>query len=207
MTVHDDKRHDDGQRSESLRLGEGAQWDNRLRTSHCRRVDSRLERWLAAEDADDTAEAEGALAVLFSAWPNPLPRTDFAERVLIGAGLRPLPAVYPWWSRAVIAVCLLLAGLATAYVLPLVFNLVQLVAPSQLAGGVVQTFVGLLSRFDELLAIWRIGARMVAPSVLIATSPQVVLMLLALTASSVFIFRGLNLLLSPPRSSGYVQAH
>ena len=199
MTDNHHQQHDDlrpeGSSGKTTRRVSGAQLQGQLR------------RWLVAEDVDDSPEAERALALLFTALPAPSPGADFADRVISSVGLRPMPAVYPWWSRATIAASLFLVGLATAYALPLVFSLAQLVAPNELAGVVVQSFVGLVGRLDELLALWRIGARVVATSVLVATAPQVVLTLLALTAFSAFTFRGLNQLLSPPRSSGYVRAY
>ncbi len=168
--------------------------------------EDRLRHWLAAEGADRGEEAETALASLFAMLPIPQPSAAFADRVLINLGLETRPAAYPWWSRAMIAVCLLLAGLTTAYAFPLIFSLAQFVAPGEVAGMVVQTFVGLASQTDELLAIWRVFARVVNTALLVATSPQVVVALLSLTVFSVFTLRGLNQLLSPSRSSEYVQA-
>ncbi|MEM7586898.1 MAG: hypothetical protein AAF560_26140 [Acidobacteriota bacterium] len=165
------------------------------------RLDQSLQLWLTAERDDRTESAESALQAVFASLPAPLPSAEFAQRVLVRTGLRPMP--YPWWSRATIAACLLLVGLAAAFALPLVFSLFQLAAPSEIAAGLVQAFVALINRVDEVLAIWQVGARIAATLALVATAPQVIATLLALTACSVFTFRGVNQLLSPPRSSGY----
>ena len=169
------------------------------------RLDAVFKGWLAAESDGRDREAEHALRRIFGALRMPAPAAGFADRVLSGVGLlRPPVAVYPWWSRAAIAACLLLAGLALTYTLPLVFGLTRLVAPGELAGAAVRGFVGLISRVDEVLSIWRFCAGVVETLMLVATAPPVVLTLLALTALSAFTFRGLSDLVSPHRSQRHV---
>ncbi len=164
--------------------------------------------WLAAEkDGRDNA-AEQALHTLFSRLPQASPAIDFADRVLTAVALtRPVPVVsYPWWSRAAIAACLLLVGLSAGLILPAVVSVARVIAPGDAVGVVVQGFVALAGRLDELLSLWQIWARIVDTLLLIATAPPVVLALLTLTALSAFTFRELKRALVPYRSSDYVPA-
>ena len=92
------------------------------------------------------------------------------------------------------------AGLAAAYLLPLVLSLIQVVAPAEAIGALVRGAVSLLGRLDDLLSIWRVWAWMVDTALLVATAPPVVLALLALTVLSALTLRGLQLALVPDRS-------
>ena len=168
------------------------------------RLDTAMRRWLAAECDGRDGEAERALRSLLTALPLPSPSAAFADRVLAGVGLSG-PAVYPWWGRAAIAACLLVAGVALAFTLPLVFSLTRLVAPGEAAGALVQSFVALIGRVDEALSIWRFFAGLAETSMLIVTAPPVLLILLTLTVLSAFTLRGLSELLSSRRSPGYAQ--
>ena len=170
------------------------------------RLDTAIRRWLAAERRGRHDAAELALVRIFQALPMPAASAGFVDRVMAGAGLG-RPAVYPWWSRAAIAASLLLPGLALAYTLPLVFSLIRLVAPAEVAAGLVQGFVGLAGRLDEVLSLWRFFAGLVEASMLIVTAPPVLATLLILTVLSAFTFRGLSELLSLARRPGHVQAH
>ncbi len=172
-----------------------------------KRTDTILKRWLAAENDGRDAMAEQALRAVFSCLPQALPAAGFADRVLVAVS-RPavgLPRL-PWWSRATIAACLLLAGLAAALILPLAFSLTRIIAPGEAIGALVQGFVALASRVDELLSLWRVWARIVDTVLLIATAPPVVLSLLTLTVLSAFTFRGLKRALVAHRSSDHVPA-
>jgi len=173
-------------------------------------LDTVIGRWLIAERDGRESAAEGALGRIFEALPTASPSAGFADRVLAGVGLgrvTPVAAVYPWWSRAAIAACLILAGLASAYTLPLVFSLTRLVAPAEVAGVLVQGFVALVGRVDEALSLWRFFAGFIETLMLIVTAPPVLLTLLTLTVLSAFTFHGLSELLSLRRNPGYVQAH
>ncbi len=174
-----------------------------------------LKHWLAAENAGRDAAAERALGALFSRLPQASPAADFADRVLaaVVAGTparashrRGADATLAWWSRAAIAACLLLVGLAAALILPLVVSLVRIVDPGAAASALVQGFVALASRIDELLSLWQVWARIVETTLLVATAPPVVLSLLTLTALSAFTFRGLKRALVPHRSPDHVPA-
>ena len=169
-------------------------------------LDIAIRRWLASERRGNEREAEHTLARVFRAMPMPAASAGFADRVLAGVGLGSA-AVYPGWSRAAIAACLLVAGLALSYTLPLVLSLTRLVAPGEAAGLLVQGFVALVGRLDEALSIWRFFAGLVETSMLIVTAPPVLLTLLALAALSAFTLRGLSDLLSEGRSPGYVRPH
>ncbi len=176
------------------------------------RDDTIFKRWLAAERSGRDAAAEQALGALFVGLPQARPAADFADRVLAACG-RPVwmsrrgaNGPIPWWSRAAIAACLLLAGLAAALLLPLALSLVRFIAPGEAIGALVQGFVTAASRIDELLSLWRLGAQVVETALLIVTAPPVVLSLLTLTALSAFTFRGLKRVLVPYRSPDHVPA-
>ncbi len=187
--------------------------------------DMNLEIWLAAEQADRDTEAERALARAFSALPAISPSTGFADRVVSAA----MPAwtlasslsragvaspASPWrgadvasrgaditpWGRAAAAACLLLAGLAAAYLLPLVLSLARVIAPAEAIGALVQGFVSAFSRIDELLSLWHIWAWMVDTALLVLTAPPVVLALLTLIVLSALTFRGLQRAFVPQAS-------
>ena len=170
------------------------------------RIERTCDRWLAAEQRGDDDGAELALAELFAALPLPVPAAGFADRVLRGAGLPPLSAVYPRWSRVAISACLLVVGAALAYTLPLALGLSRLVAPAEVAGALVQGIVGLLSRVDEVVELGRLLAAVVRTSWLVMTAPPVVATLLALTALAALTLRGLSELVSSNRNRAYVQA-
>ncbi len=81
-----------------------------------------LDRWLAAEREEDP-EAEAALLELFEALPLLEPPSGFADRVLLRTGL---PVAQPWslfgvnlfgslWSRAALALCLVVTGISLAW--------------------------------------------------------------------------------------------
>ena len=157
-------------------------------------------RWLAAEELGRDARAERALRGLFAALPMPFPTAGFADRVLAAAGLRASSAIYPWWIRVAIAASLLLAGLTSAYALPLVLGLTEVVAPGDVFAALVQGFLRLVRGIDELLALWRFCLLIIDTLLLIATAPPVVLTLLLLTTLSAFTFRALSELSSRERS-------
>ncbi len=167
-----------------------------------------FKHWLAAENNGRDAVAEQALRAIFSGLPEVLPAAGFSDRVLAavaGAAVRRgTGESLPWWSRAAIAACLLLAGLATALILPLAFSLVQIIDPGDAVGVVVQGFVALASRIDELLSLWHVWARIVELALVVATAPPVVLSLLTLTVLSALTFRGLKRALVPYRSPDHV---
>ncbi|MEM7351876.1 MAG: hypothetical protein AAF657_13845 [Acidobacteriota bacterium] len=170
------------------------------------RFDTHLKHWIAAERGGRDADAELALERLFAALPLPEPSAGFAGRVLASAGLRAAPVVYPWWSRATIAACLMVVGLTLAYTLPLALGLSRLVGPSEIAATVVAGFVAVIRQVDELLLILQTFAGVVETLLLVVTAPQVVLVLLALSTLSAFTFRGLSELVASNRNSMYVQA-
>jgi hypothetical protein len=168
--------------------------------------DDIFETWLAAERDGRDAAAERALRGLFAALPPAVPAADFAGRVLAAAGLPRRFGLDPWWSRAAVAACLLLAGLASALVLPLVVSLTAIVAPGEAVGALIEGWVALASRVDELLSLWHVWARIVETVMLIASAPPVVLSLLTLTVLSALTFRGLERALVTDRSPDHVPA-
>ncbi len=181
-----------------------------------RREETALRRWLAAEHDGRDAAAEHALRGLFAALPAAAPAPGFSDRVLAALPLhRPVTVrrpggaqveFYPWWSRAAIAACLLVAGLAATLALPLAFAVARLIAPGEAIGGAVQGFIAVASRVDELLSMWQVWARIVDTILVVATAPPVVLALLTLTVLSALTFRGLKRALVSHRSPEHVAA-
>lgn len=165
-----------------------------------------FETWLAAERRGRDGAAEGALRRLFVALPPVMPAAGFTDRVLAAAGVGWRVRLDPWWSRAAVAACLLLAGLASAVMLPLVASLTAVVAPGEAIGVLVQGWVALASRVDELLSLWQVWARVVETVMLIATAPPVVLSLLTLAVLSALTLRGLERALVTDRSPNHVPA-
>ncbi len=170
-------------------------------------LDTILEHWLAAEENGRDAEAERALARAFSALPTLPPSAGFADRVLAAAMPARGPfATHPGWARGSAAACLLSAGLAAAYLLPLMLSLAQAIAPAEAIAGLVQGLVAAFGRIDDLLSVWRVWTWVVDTTLLVATAPPVVLALLTLTVLSALTFRGLHRALVPHRSPDHVAA-
>ncbi len=165
-------------------------------------IDIHLRRWLTAEAGGRDGDAERALARAFEALPAISPAAGFADRVLAAAMPAPLPAAVlaSPWGRGLVAACLLSAGLAAAYLLPLMLSLTQVIAPAEAIGGLVQGAVAALGRIDELLSVWRLWAWLIDTTLLVVTAPPVVLALLTLTVLSALTFRGLQRALVPHRS-------
>lgn len=164
--------------------------------------------WLVAEQDGREIAAERALRALFLRLPEASPAVDFADRVMasVAVGRPARLASYPLWSRAAIAASLLVVGLTAAFVLPAAVSLARVIAPAEAIGSLVQGFVALAGRLDELLSLWQIWAQVVDVALLIATAPPVMLALLTLTALSAFTFRGLKQALVPHRSQDHVPA-
>ena len=120
-----------------------------------------------------------------------------------------------WHSFFFLLFALVTCGFALAVVLTsnivrmafyLVLSLGAVVAPGEAIGAVVQGWVAVVSRLDELLSLWRVWARIVETVMLIATAPPVVLSLLTLAVLSALTFRGLERALVTDRSPDHVQA-
>ena len=170
-----------------------------------------LATWLWAEEQADTATAEQALGQLFRALPQDSPSEGFAERVLLAAGFAPETLAVPaerlgWQARAVLALSLLSAGLAAAFLTPAVLGLVQLVRLGEVAAWFVQGLSALVQSLADFLAVWEFLAHLRDSLLLVLSTPPVAFTLLLSTLLAAFAYRGLIELLEPRRSSPHVYA-
>lgn len=154
--------------------------------------------WLAAERAGRDDLAEKVLGELLRALPeHPVP-FGFAGRVLVDAGV-----VLSWRLRAAIGGSLMAAGLAAAFVLPLVLGLLGRIRFGDVLAVVTNGFATAVSALDEMVAVWRFLAQLRESLWLVISTPPVALTLTAMVLVAVLAFRGLSELLSPQRSPGY----
>ena len=158
--------------------------------------------WLAAEAQGRDDKAEEALHLLFESLPGPVPSADFADRVLEATGLLPQPLSRP--ARALIAASLLLAGLASIFLVPVAVQLLSRVSPAEVLAVPVRGLTGLILRLDEAAAAWQFMARLGDVLRQVMATPPVALSLLTLTLLTALAARGLTELLAPQRSTGYV---
>jgi hypothetical protein len=170
-----------------------------------------LEAWLRAEERADEAGAEQALGQLFRALPQAPPSEGFAERVLLAAGLTPerLPAPVERFGRslrAVLALSLLSAGLAAAFLAPAVLGLAHLIRPGEVAAWLVQGISALIQGLADFLAVWEFLAHLRDSLLLVLSTPPVAITLLLSTLLAALAYRGLIELLDPRRSSPHVYA-
>ncbi|MCP4658552.1 MAG: hypothetical protein GY856_24330, partial [bacterium] len=135
-----------------------------------RRAQELLRSWLNAESETHEAAADRALAGLFRLLPQASPSPGFADRVLAAAW--PMPVPQPSWPmRAAIATSLLLAGLSTIFLMPIVLHLIQLVSPGEVIASLIDAFFALVDRLVGLLVVWQWVANVQDALLLIATSP------------------------------------
>jgi len=160
-----------------------------------------LHSYLRAEAAGRDADAEAALARLLGALPLAAPSAGFAGRVVRAAGLAPAP--WSWPARAAVALALALTGAAAAYLPLLLFGLGHLVRPGEVLDAAVGAVVTLVHGFVDLLSAGHLLARIGEALWLVATSPPVALVLLALITLATLAFRWLTELLTPQRSVEY----
>ncbi len=160
-----------------------------------------LRRWLAAERSGRDAEAEAALFELIGGLPMAAPAAGFADRVLARAGVAAAPRLSRG-RRFAVAAGLLAAGLA-AFVLPFSVRLIPSLTPSEIAAALADGLAALVSALGETLAFGQWLAGLLESGLLVATSPPVLLTLLAAATVAAAGYRWLNELLSTSRSPGY----
>lgn len=163
-----------------------------------------LHRWLAAEGQGRDAEAERALQALFVGLPAARPRLGFAGRVLAAAGVERPP-----WSvaqRAAVGCCLLAAGLAAAYLPPILFGVARGLGPGRIFDAVIQAALALCEQIAVLVTLGQVCESLYQAFVVVATSPAAVAAWVLALAVSVAGVRALTRLLAWERSSGYVEA-
>jgi len=171
-----------------------------------RRAHELLSNWLTAEGRAREAAAERALVEFFRLLPQAVPSPGFADRVVAAAWPRPVLQL-SWPMRVAIATCLLLAGLSTIFLMPIVLRLVRLVAPGDVIASLVDAFLALVDRLVGLLVVWQWVASLGESLLVVVTSPPVVVTLLGMTTLSALAYRSLSALLNPHRSSRYVEAY
>ena len=161
------------------------------------RLHDEMTRWLAAEAADDVAEAETAFNGLFATVPRLAPRAGFTERVLWAVRPEPAPrlarAGWAWKSAAAAALAL---GAMAAGLLPLI-RWLPIDAPT--FGSVVKAsargVAWVADWLDVGLATWQFLAGIGGALGVAATTPQVATALLTSALVGAFALYGLNHLL------------
>ena len=111
-------------------------------------------RYLEAEVSGRDADAEVALAELFTALPRHLPAAGFAARVLARTAARRSPFA----RRAIrwsLAAALLVAAAGAGLVAPMVPELTRLLGPGELVAGFVTLVGNLALRVASGFALWQ----------------------------------------------------
>lgn len=144
------------------------------------------QRFLAAEAAGRTDEAEAALAAWFAASPRPSPAAGFVGRVMAGLGRRSAFSRRP--VQIGLAAALVLAALSAALLAPMALPLAGLVGVSGLLHAATSTFARLAVYVASGVAGWEtlaavlaaVGRALVAPAALPYVAAQFALAALAL---------------------------
>ncbi len=179
-----------------------------------REAHDELQRWLSAEAADDAAaalaadDAEAALAALFASLPLAAPRSGFAGRVLVRAGLgRRRGLLARPWARLALGATLAAAGAAATLAPGLFRALLGALDPVALltAGPRLVAAVGAGAAEVVALAVklYDLASTVVAP----LASPPVAASLLAALLIAAAALRLLHHLIAHDRSWSYVDAH
>jgi len=184
-----------------------------MRPSH----DEILDRWLAAEADGREDDAETALFALFETLPPLAPPAGFANRVIVRAALAPIPAPVPArrnlvavpWLRALVALSLLIVGLALPWLSGLLRSLAGVTGSLwSLADMVRLGMEGLVAVSQGLgaaLALWdwllEIGRTLQAPF----ATPAAALVMVVCLLVSVAAFHFLRDLISRDRSWIHVE--
>ncbi len=157
-----------------------------------------LNRWLMAESRGHDEDAEQLLFGLFRGLAPAEPAPDFADRVLLAAGV-----TVSWRLRAAVGSGLLAAGLAAAFLLPLALGLVASIAPGDVLATAAAAVTGIATALDELVFVWNFLVHLRETLWLVVSTPPVALTLLAMVAICFLSGRWLVELLSLDRSPGY----
>ena len=163
-----------------------------------------LHRFLTAETEGRDAAAERALQALFLGLPAGRPRPGFAGRVLAAAGVARPPWSVP--RRAAVAACLLAAGLAAAYLPPILFGVARALGPGRIFDAVIRTALALYEQLALVATLGSLCETLYRAFVVVATSPPAVVAWILALAVSVAGGRALSRLLTLQRSSRYVEA-
>lgn len=165
------------------------------------RLHDELNRWLAAEVADDVAEAEAAFDGLFGAVPRLAPHAGFTERVLwaVGPAPAPRPALAGWGWKAAAVVTLALGAMA-AGLLPLVRWLpIDVPTFSTVVKASARGVAWAADWLEAGLATWQFLAEIGGALGVAATTPPVATALLTSALVGAFALYELNHLLAIER--------
>jgi len=174
-----------------------------------RKLNRTLHHWLQLERAGDDAEAERALGTAFALLPEEAVPAGFADRVLMLAGLPPMPAAglsqtAVWCLRAVIGLCLVVTALFLLVIpsyLPAMLGIFHL---SRLTGFVIDAFVGVVEQLGIGLVIWRAASTVGSILSSVLSSPPYLAALALGALLSVAALRALHEVVVSERSSRYV---
>lgn len=153
-----------------------------------------VERWLEAEATGDDAAAERVLGSLFQALPRHRPGRDFADRVLVRAGLIERRTVSMPRFRWGIAAALLFTGSLVILAIPiwtllLSSPLLRSLIPEQLLLLPLHAWAGLLQHATTYSPLWNLLADLRQAAWLVLTSPPVAVLGLTLIALSLLSVR------------------
>jgi hypothetical protein len=165
-----------------------------------------LNRWLAAERADGSEEADAALREMFEALPQLSPAAGFADRVFARVGLQPVKrdVFASLGLRLVLAASLIALSLGTIWLPPALRALGGLLSLSDVVGlgvrGVADASRGLalILRLGEWL--YSLGRTLAEPLM----APQAMAALAACLLVSGLAFRYLRDQIFGERSLSYV---
>ncbi|HVT59338.1 MAG TPA: hypothetical protein VHR45_13160 [Thermoanaerobaculia bacterium] len=167
-----------------------------------------LARWLAAEQAGRTEEAEAALAQLCAALPRPAPRAGFADAVLARVRIAGATEGYGLfasrWFKAAMALC----GASTISLLMGLPAVWRAVSGAWSSAKLIQAAVSSIVELDQwLVAVLSVGAKLMLLGRMLADALAIV-PVAALAAACVLVsalaFRFLRGLITGDRRWVYV---
>ncbi len=126
-----------------------------------RDVERALHRWIAADQADLDAEADGAFRAVFQVMPRRAPRPGFANRVAVAVGtlVRPVGHSTPWsWSRRAAAAALAVIGTASMYFATVALAPIIARRLGALVSASARGFVWVVMHLESGLDLWAILA-------------------------------------------------
>jgi len=168
-----------------------------------------LDRWLDAEHQDHAEEAEAALQALFATLPPLGPPAGFADRVLLRAGLVPVPAPRSLfasaWLRAALVLSFLAISVSLLWLPQALHAFTSLLSLSGLVRMLTGSVVEACQWLGSAVGLWElfltVGHALAAPLKTPAVASAMVLCLLV----SMVAFRVLRNLIARDRSWSHVE--
>lgn len=174
-----------------------------------RKLDRATRHWLQMEQEGHDEQADKALVGVFSRLPLESVPEGFADRIMVRAGLAPIPTLGAAWTetwgmRVVVSLCLVLTALSLWLIpgyLPALFGIFNLASATEVAVGAL---VGISHQLGSGLVVWRIFST--AGSILSSamSSPMYLMALFSAALLSFGAFRVLHEIVVSERSSRYV---